>query len=205
MIILARDEYIEVVNQMMNQQNVFITIFLTVLGIVLAIFGFLQWKISDNQIKNIRLQTKIETIEEIERQLGVDNISDLYKMFAKISEPRISNIEQSEKDIRKLLDNFQKNYLDYQLIEMYNDRYSSESSLIKIGNLIRLNEEYLKEDLNNFNYFVWRFTNLFLNNSMPNEIQLKMVIDALETIESNFDEKSEHLKNLKLAINNYFK
>lgn len=47
---------------MVRHQN---EIFITIIGIILALFGFFQWKLSDKQLDNVKAETKEELRKEI--------------------------------------------------------------------------------------------------------------------------------------------
>ena len=84
MIIITSEEYVNQVDRLISLQNVYLSIFLAVLAIILAFVGVLQWKLSTKQIEKIK--------DSIDQELD-----------AKYNLQAIRNIENTTAAINKIV------------------------------------------------------------------------------------------------------
>ncbi|GEM_PF-3355436 len=195
------DQYVESIKQMMNQQNIFFGVFLTILALVLGFIGILQWRVSDQQQKKIKNEMKQETIREMEEKLNQKIIPEIYSTIDEKYKNIISNLESQLENNLKISNRFEHNYLDNQLRKLS----FKEDFMIDLFYLMRAHREYLQEDSQNLNLFIWRMAELIYfkiqrdDQNITKEDTTK-IIEHLEFIASVFPEEPEHLVFFKNAI-----
>ncbi|OUZ25282.1 hypothetical protein A5867_002990 [Enterococcus sp. 6D12_DIV0197] len=92
---MSSNEYVETVTLMMEKQDMYLMWFLGILGVVLVFVGFLQWRLSSEQIKKIKSETKAEARKEI--------IDELIQNYSVNSIHEILNVLQETVDTVKNL------------------------------------------------------------------------------------------------------
>lgn len=195
------DQYVESIKQMMNQQNIFFGVFLTILALVLGFIGILQWRVSDQQQKKIKNEMKQETIREMEEKLNQKIIPEIYSTIDAKYKTIISSLESQLENNLKVSNRFEHNYLDNQLRKLY----SKKDFMIDLFYLMRAHRDYLQEDSQNLNLFIWRMAELIYS-KIRREDQIitkedtTKIIEHLEFIASVFPEEPEHLVFFKNAI-----
>ncbi len=126
------EQYVGQVNRLMDLQNTYLITFLTILGLVLAIFAFLQWRLSTSQIEKIKddIEVKLNekynlhSINDVEKttiainDMLTTNIIVAIKQMLSVSGPTLSNIEQYHQLI-KPIDGYSKIniHLSYFLVD----------------------------------------------------------------------------------------
>ncbi|GGC98129.1 hypothetical protein [Enterococcus wangshanyuanii] len=95
---MTRDQYVESVRVMMDNQDRYFMWFLGILGVVLVFVGILQWRLSSNQIKKITTDAKEEArkeiMEELTKNYGIKSINTLLSK-SKEFEEKITKISNS--------------------------------------------------------------------------------------------------------------
>lgn len=198
---MNNDQYVESVKQMMNQQNAFFGVFLTILTLVLGFIGILQWRVSDQQLKKIKNEMKQETIKEIEEKLNQKIIPEIYSTIDLKYKNIISDLEAKLEKTLKVSNRFEHNYLDNQLRKLYFEK----DFMVDLFYLMRTHREYLQEDSQNLNLFIWRMGELIYfkiqrEDQTITKKDTNEIIEHLEFIASVFPEEPEHLVYFKNAI-----
>lgn len=63
---MTSEEYIEQIDRLMGLQNNYFAVFLGVIGLAIAVSGFLQWQINDKQIEKMKQEMRKEYNKELE-------------------------------------------------------------------------------------------------------------------------------------------
>lgn len=188
------EEYIDQVNQLINLQNNYVQIFIALIALIIGFIGYLQWRISQNQIEKLKEKTKKETVKEIEKALGV------------------SSLDKFKKDIHRKIDNVEKGYselglkqIDYELTKIYNE---DEPSLWHLECLMDVYKGIILKDIKAFNYFVSKIDDLLSGTYNDKKIDIHSrnidnTINKLSEFENEFIEKSQELYRLKSLISYY--
>lgn len=134
----------QLINLVNDQSNKYITI----IGLVLAIFAFFQWRFSDKQLKNVKSEVK----EELRKEYS---LNDLNSRFTNI-EKEVSNIEKNL--VNDVIDNMTNltvmifNKLD--LLIMVNNSLGKNSTMNDIiNNLESLRLLKIKNSLKISNFY----------------------------------------------------
>lgn len=77
---MKSEDYIQQVNRLMDLQNTYLVIFLTILSVVITVAVVLQWRMSESQMKKMKDSTKAELIEKyrlekINSEINENNIN----------------------------------------------------------------------------------------------------------------------------------
>lgn len=95
-------EYIETVTLMMEKQDMYLMWFLGILSVVLVFVGFLQWRLSSEQIKKIKSETKAEArkeiIDELIKNYGVNSINEIINTV----QITVNLVQKLSNDLNKL-------------------------------------------------------------------------------------------------------
>lgn len=83
----------QVVEKLIEQINNNMQIFLGILGFLVAIFAFFQWRISQSQLKNLKEKAKTEAINEIAEKYKLDKLGDSYSKLQNLTE-QISELKK---------------------------------------------------------------------------------------------------------------
>ena len=201
---MSSSEFTETILSMMENQDRYFNIFLTILGIVLVFAGVIQWRLSSKQIEEIKEKTKKETITEIENLLEVSNLIEFKNDIHNRLESYDSDVSLITNDIEKRRNKFEYNLLGYELIQLHN----KEHFLVNIVYLIDIFDEYLSSSLGDFNYFVSRVESLISIRYREKSLNIQLndidvIIEKMDKIESSFNERSEKLKQFKNHLKLY--
>lgn len=201
---MSSDQYVESVKQMMNQQNVFFSIFLAILAIVLTFVGVIQWRLSSKQIELIKQQTKEELEKEIALKLGVQEIIEFPKENRKYVSSKIESVQAESQNNREALEKLRKQIINKENLRIRNDvvqaSSSKEPNLYNFEVILHTYQELLDIDLGLFNYYLNNLSSWISNNdvlSIKDEVfRLNRMIEKMKDIEpENIDpSKSELLK-----------
>lgn len=212
------EKYVDQVNRLMDLQNTYLSIFLTVLGLVLAFFAFLQWRLSTNQIDKIKVDIEkelnekynLQAIKDIEETVSVFNEALSTNMIIAIKQmlgamgPTLNNIEQYHQLIKSLnnygkinihLSYFLVNTIHY-IINKFKSNEEAKRSLdidMSFG-LEEKQEEIIEISEKEFEYVrsVLLETLSIIESKSSDELKLTIDIDAIkESIQSfNIDSES---------------
>lgn len=83
----------QVVEKLIEQINNNMQIFIGILGFLVAIFAFFQWRISQSQLKNLKEKAKAEAINEIAEKYKLDKLEDSYIKLQDLTE-QISELKK---------------------------------------------------------------------------------------------------------------
>lgn len=83
----------QVVEKLIEQINNNMQIFLGILGFLVAIFAFFQWRISQSQLKNLKEKAKTEAINEIAEKYKLDKLGGSYSKLQNLTE-QISELKK---------------------------------------------------------------------------------------------------------------
>lgn len=193
---MTSEEYVDVVNMMMENQDRYFNWFLVILGIFLIFVGVIQWRFSIKQIEQIKEKTKQETIREIEETLGVSNLYEFKK-----------DMQNNFEDIENKRDFFESAQFDYELNKLY---VQDRIPLWHITYLMDIYKVYILKSFTNFDYVVSRVSNLIFIGDNEKKLDINLQSDHIDNIiwkmaefEKNFNEKSEKLKKMRNEINFY--
>lgn len=187
------EEYVNQVNRLIDLQNTYLQIFLTILAMILAFIIFVQWRLNDKQLKQLKEKTKQETIREIEESLGVSSLTEFG-----------NNVQVNVEDVVKEHYMFGHTQLYYELTKIFNEK---ELSLWKLTYIMDVYRNQILKSYNDFNYFVSKIDSLILTFSNGNEKitdihspLIDNVIQKMSEFESTFNEKSEALESFRKHV-----
>lgn len=190
------EQYVESVKQMMNQQNVFFSVFITILAIVLGFIGIIQWRLSSKQIELIKQQTKKEVEKEIAQKLGVDEIVEFPKMVKSQTETEISIIQESIQELTEAMVDFKHKYWLSETDKFRNGvtkiHGKDFDSLSNFSIHLRIYKSIIENDIGNFNFFINNLSHWVSNNekyamSQMGQFQTKEIIKDLKLFEKNLN------------------
>lgn len=190
------EEYVNQVNRLVDLQNTYLQIFLAILATVLAFIVFVQWRLNDKQLEQLKEKTKQETIKEIEKKLGVLSLTEFK-----------SDIQNKVEDVGEEHYRFGHSQLDYELTKMY---IGNELLLWQLVYLMDIYKSQILKSYNDFNYFVSRVDSLITTFSNGNDKSVDFhsphidkIIQKMSEFESTFNEKSETLESFRNTISYY--
>lgn len=189
---MTSEEYVNQVNRLIDLQNIYLGIFLTILSIILAAVLYFQWRLSDKKIEKIKLSAKSETVSEIERILGVSNLEE----FKNDIEGKIWRVSE---DVFVTA----QSHFEYALQEV---RRSENIEIWRITYALRVFECYMTQDFQIFNFTVSKIRFLFDELSETKELnyydpEISLMLDVLFQFEMKLTRKSVELEALKNDIN----
>lgn len=175
----------------MDLQNTYLQVFLSLLAIVLGFIGYLQFRLTKQQIERLKEKTKQETIEEIERDLGVSSMVELK-----------SSIQKQIEDVEKKHYSFGYHQLHFELTKMANEKETSWWHLVY---LMDVYESSILKSFHDFNYFVSEVDSLIFNAHREGRIDINSqhidkVIKKMKKFEDKFRQKSENLEHFQKQI-----
>lgn len=190
---MTSEEYVAQVDRLMNLQTVYLNIFLVILFGVLGFIGFLQWRLSKERIEKLKQETKVETLNEVKKELGITNIKS-FKL----------DLEKQIDDIRVDRETTEGTQLSNKIILL---QYQ-EDILWRIPLTMEDHWNYLSRDIRNFencvNQVSGLITHLFNEGKLQEGIESKRIdniINKMDIIEKNFSQKSKSLDDFKKLIN----
>lgn len=193
---MTSEEYVNQVNRLIDLQNTYLAVFLTILIAGIGLVVLFQWRISTQQMKRLKEETKLETIREIEKTLGVSNISEFKK-----------NVQNNFVTIEEKRDVFEGGQFDYELNKLY---VQDSIHLWHITYLMDIYKEYILKSFRNFDYVVSRVSSLILVGDNENKLDINNQYDHIDNIiqkltefEKSFDKKSEKLVRMRNEIKFY--
>lgn len=187
---MSSEEYVNQVNRLMDLQTTYLNIFLGILGIATGIFLVFQWRYSDKQIEKVIEKTKNETIEEIEKILGINNLGDFRdSLDNKFASKDKENLEYAQ------------NQFEFCVQIILHD---GKSQLWRLPNALKAYKTYLTRDIQFFDYTMSRL-NLSLT-SAKNKIDFNdpyfgLMIDTLMRYEAEMHQQSVELIHLRNQLN----
>lgn len=189
---MTSEEYVNQVNRLIDLQNIYIGIFLTILSIILAAVLYFQWRLSDKKIEKIILSAKSETVSEIERILGVTSL-------AEFKNDTDGDIWREKEDVFVTA----QAHFEYSLQEV---RRSEDIEIWRISSALRVFERYMTRDFQIFNFTVSKIRSLFDELSETKEInyhdpEISLMLDILFQSEMKLSRNSVELEKLKHEIN----
>lgn len=188
------EEYVNQVNRLVDLQNTYLQIFLAILAMVLAFIIFVQWRLNDKQLEQLKEKTKQETIREIEKNLGVSSLTE----FKSDIEKQIQSVEIEQQWL-------EANQLWYELTKLFNE---DDIPLWNLTSLMDIYKSQFLKSINNFNYLVSRIESQIsiLHTEKKIDIHsrhIDKVIQKMDEFESTFNEKSEKLESFQNQISCY--
>lgn len=185
---LTSEEYINQVNRLMDLQNIYLGVFLTILIAGIGLVVLFQWRFTSQQMEQLKEETKQETIAEIERDLGGSSLVELK-----------SNMQDQIKEVERKHYLFGYNQLHFGLTNIANEE---KPSLWNIVYLMDIYESSILKGLNDFNYFVSRVDSLIFIAHQEGKIDIRSqhidnVVEKMSRFESALNESSEKLQSFK--------
>ena len=197
---MSSEEYINQVNRLIDLQNIYLQIFLTMIALILGFIGIIQWRLNTKQLEQLKEQTKQETINEIEESLEVSSLADF----------KLELEREREKEREKVEEQF--NYLSYNQFDFELEKLSNEDTipLWHLTYLLDIHKSNILLSINNFNYYVLRLESLisvaYAHKKIDiNSPHIAKIVLKLSEFEKTFNEKSEKLENFKNIISYYQK
>lgn len=86
----------EIIEKLIDQINSDMGIFVSILSILVAVFLYFQWSLSDKQIKQMKSDIRQKLIDDY----SIDSISDISKKVSSMSQ-RLGGLENSAKEWRE--------------------------------------------------------------------------------------------------------
>lgn len=96
----------QVIEKLIDQINNNMQIFLGILGVLVAIFAFFQWRISQSQLKNLKEKAKAEAINDIVEKYKLDNLKESYKKIESL-EKQFSILESKNNKLRSSIESLE--------------------------------------------------------------------------------------------------
>lgn len=96
----------QVIEKLIDQINNNMQIFLGILGVLVAIFAFFQWRISQSQLKNLKEKAKAEAINDIVEKYRLDNLKESYKKIESL-EKQFSILESKNNKLRSSIESLE--------------------------------------------------------------------------------------------------
>lgn len=97
---MTKEEIIEkLIEQINNNMQIF-------LGVLVAIFAFFQWRISQSQLKNLKEKAKAEAINDIVEKYRLDNLKESYKKIESL-EKQFSILESKNNKLRSSIESLE--------------------------------------------------------------------------------------------------
>lgn len=93
----------QVIKKLIDQINNNMQIFL---GVLVAIFAFFQWRISQSQLKNLKEKAKAEAINDIVEKYRLDNLKESYKKIESL-EKQFSILESKNNKLRSSIESLE--------------------------------------------------------------------------------------------------
>lgn len=189
---MTSEEYVVQVNRLMDLQNIYLGTFLVILFGVLGFIGFLQFSLREKQIEKIKQETKVETLNDIEKRLGINNL----KSFKLDLEKQINGIRVDQNMTEGIQLSNKIMLLQYE-----------EEVLWRIPVVMEDHWNYLLSDIRNFencvNQVSGLITLLFNEGKLLEGIEserIDNIINKMDIIEKNFSQKSKSLDDFKKLI-----
>lgn len=194
------EQYVDSVKQMMNQQNIFVSIFIGILGIVLVFAGVIQWRFSTKQIEEIKRRAKEETVEEILKELSSNSFPEYNDDVKKNFLSQEAKINQFRLEMK----NYQVSMLEYEV-----DKICSRE--LFLGRLLRLLDVYQKFLIQNPETFDWltdKYESIimirFFDQKLDiNDKSIDRIIERLYAIDSEIGTKSMKVRNFSKKISQF--
>ena len=189
---MTSEEYVNQVNRLVDLQNTYLSIFLTILSIILAAVLYFQWRLSNRKIERIKLSTKAETIAEIERILDVSSLKEFKNDIE-------GKLWREGEDIFLTA----QSHFEYTLQEV---RRSDTNEIWRISSALRVFEHYMTKDFQIFNFTISKIRTLFTELSRTKKLdyydpEISLMLDILSQFEIKLTRKSVELEKLKYEIN----
>lgn len=96
----------QVIEKLIDQINNNMQIFLGILGVLVAIFAFFQWRISQSQLKDLKEKAKVEAINDIVEKYKLDNLKESYKKIESL-EKQFSILESKNNELRSSIESLE--------------------------------------------------------------------------------------------------
>lgn len=77
---MTSEEYVQQIERLLNLQNVYLSIFLGVLAVVIGFFGIIQWKLSDKQIDKIQNEVELKITKKYKNEIE-DSFQQSHKII----------------------------------------------------------------------------------------------------------------------------
>lgn len=168
---MKSEEYIEQVNRLMDLQNLYLTIFLTILGMVIAIAAFLQWRMSEKQMKQIKETTKAELIEKYKLGSINDRIDENEKEIEELKLSVLNNEKEFIQFVSRLASSEKFDFMSGIIIlEKLFDSYQ-----MKIDQTGNLREIIISNFLNSLMWKELKYARNEVNNMENENVEIEYI------------------------------
>lgn len=195
---MNNQQYIDSVKQMMDNQDRYFNWFMVILSVMLVFFGYIQNKLSDRQIKQIKESTELEIAKEFEKKFNESNkeISKLREEIALLE----FDIERFKRN--NLLNEYRNLDFDLQVAENAGNILEQIEPLIHKYPYVSKDEQSLRNQV----YLYQKIYVMLISN--PHQAQIaksdqrliRAAIETLELCDKQFAEFGEDVKWIKLSI-----
>lgn len=96
----------QLIEKLIEQINNNMQIFLGILGFLVAVFAFFQWRISQSQLKNLKAKAKAEAINEITEKYKLDKLEDSYSKLQSLTE-QISELKKQNNTLKSSIESLE--------------------------------------------------------------------------------------------------
>lgn len=185
---MTSEEYVVQVNRLMDLQNVYMGLFITVLFGIFGFFAYFQWRLNTTQAEEIRTKT----IKEIAENLGVNEISEFK-----------TAVDKDRESLDHRLDLFSRDQIDFIISELHSKE--NDNDLWKINVMINTYSSYISKSVKNFDKTVSEIKTLITDGFYKKNYDISShtiddLIDRLSMWELFLPEETTSLDNFKNTI-----
>lgn len=204
---VTSDQYVDFMKEMMDKLNIFMEVFIGVIGIMFAVFAIYQFGFRKEQIEKIKSDARETTLKEVAEKLKANSIEDFKNDTEKaILESTTMNAKEIDKLSEKLdeLRKLQGFRFKYDLSNVRNH----DNPFEELNRLIRIYNDYMISNTDSFDYFALYVgetiaitSDLFSSTKTKELDYLKVLMKSLSRIRKKISEPSPEFDTLKNWLN----